>query len=100
MQEIQFEPDALRKGGKALSEAGQDLTAKFEALASSPPAFGEDDISALCKMVYDAIIDVVRESSGGIGDEWTEQNQRLEGAAKAYEATEQANTQASSGMAV
>lgn len=99
MTDIQFDPDALRSGGQAMADAGQDLTAKFESLAGSPPTWGEDDISGLCQMVYDAVIDVVRESTGGVGEEWSGQNDKLDAAAKAYESAEQGNTQASSGMA-
>lgn len=89
---IKFVPGTLAKGGSSLGDASGRLQSDFQSLAGDAPPFGEDDISQLCKMVYDAIVQVVQESSGGVGESWKDTGQKLAAADKANTSTEELNT--------
>lgn len=96
--ESRIDTASLRRGGEGLGQAVGDLSSQLQTLTGNAPAWGEDDISQLCKMVYDAIVDVITESGGAVGETWQQHSDNLSAAADAYEATEAANTDAASAM--
>lgn len=93
-QQLTFDTASLRSGGTQISSAGNDIQAKFESLAGSAPTWGADDISGLCQMVYEAIVDVVRESTGGVAESWSSHSEKLEVAAQVFDQTESDNASA------
>ncbi|MFW6600489.1 hypothetical protein ACQBAU_00165 [Propionibacteriaceae bacterium Y2011] len=98
MTELKFDTRALRVGADELSTTADDLRSQFADTAASAPAWGEDDVSALCQMAYEAIVQVVTESIEGVGEGWGEHAELLQAAADLYDATEQQNVSLGSTM--
>lgn len=89
-QSIRFDTEAMRTGGRAIGDTAGTMQAELDKLVADQPAWGEDGISALCQMVYQAIVDVVTESGEGVRGAWGDHADRLEQAATLYEDTEAA----------
>lgn len=87
--DIKFDTAAMRAGGQAMNESANGLQTELDALLGNEPQWGEDGISALCAMVYQAIVDVVTESGNGVRDSWQQTSERLDSAAQLYDDTEE-----------
>lgn len=94
MTQIRFETGTLRDGSRTLTRAAEDLEAHLQNLVGDEPAWGSDDVSALCQMVYQAVVEVVRESVAGATETWAGHGSRLEIAATLYDSVEESNTAA------
>ncbi len=86
--DIRFDTAAMRAGGQAINDSANAMGTELEALLGQEPQWGEDGISALCQMVYQAIVDVATQSGQGVQETWAGQAERLEAAATMYDETE------------
>ncbi|MVA76760.1 hypothetical protein GC722_12105 [Auraticoccus sp. F435] len=94
MSEIRFRTGALRDGGRSLQRAGEDLGAQLDSLLASEPAWGEDDVSALCQVVYQSVVEVVRESVTASAEAFADHAAKLQTAAALYDSVEETNASA------
>lgn len=93
-QQLTFDTDSLRSGSTQLQSAGTDIMSQFQQLVCSAPAWGADDVSGMCQMVYDAIVQVVQESVSGVSESWSDHGAKLENAATVFDQTEADNASA------
>lgn len=88
MSDITFDTGAMRAGARAMGDAATGMQSDLDALLGDQPQWGADGISALCQMVYQAIVDVVTDSGGGVNQAWADHDERLRAAARMYDDTE------------
>ncbi|SDD77957.1 WXG100 family type VII secretion target [Auraticoccus monumenti] len=95
--QIQFEPESLRRAAAGMDDAAQELLSKAQALLSEVgdvSALGTNDtLGSIASMLYSAVLARVQETVDSVSSELGAHGGALASAAEGYAGTEDANAQ-------
>lgn len=96
MSQIRFEPESYNRAAEGMSEAGEELAQRTEALlgqVSDLSVLGTNDtLGGVCQMIYGAYLQVFTETVTDLIEGYGEEATGLQAVAQSYQAVEESNT--------